>query len=55
MWRMSWATLISTLKLVINNSSKCLTISSKNNESNFLNTLDSNIVDHNITTFSLIQ
>jgi len=34
---------------------KCLTISSKNNESNFLNTLDSNIVDHNITTFSLIQ
>jgi chorismate mutase len=40
---------------LINNSSKCLTISSKNNESNFLNTLDSNIVDHNITTFSLIQ
>ena len=40
---------------LINNSFKCLTISSKNNESNFLNTLDSNIVDHNITTFSLIQ
>jgi prephenate dehydratase len=40
---------------LINNPFKCLTISSKNNESNFLNTLDSNIVDHNITTFSLIQ
>jgi prephenate dehydratase len=40
---------------LINNSFKCLTISSKNNESNFLNTLDSNIVDHNITTFTLIK
>ena len=32
-----------------------LTISSKNNDSNFLHKLDSNIVEHNITTFSLVS
>jgi len=32
-----------------------LTISSKNNNSNFLNMIDDNIVEHNITTFSLIS
>ena len=32
-----------------------LTISSKNNDSNFLYKLDSNIVEHNITTFSLVS
>jgi 3-deoxy-7-phosphoheptulonate synthase len=32
-----------------------LTISSKNNNSNFLNMIDDNIVEHNITTFSLVS
>jgi len=32
-----------------------LTISSKNNDSNFLHKVDSNIVEHNITTFSLVS
>jgi len=32
-----------------------MTISSKNNDSSFLHKLDDNLVDHNITTFSLIS
>lgn len=32
-----------------------MTISSKNNDSSFLHKLDNNLVDHNITTFSLIS
>jgi len=32
-----------------------LTISSKNNDSNFLHMRDSKIIDHNITTFSLVS
>jgi 3-deoxy-7-phosphoheptulonate synthase len=32
-----------------------LTISSKNNDSNFLHKIDCNVVDHNITTFSLVS
>ena len=31
-----------------------MTISSKHNNSNFLHVIDTNIVDHNITTFSLV-
>ena len=43
------------LRCIKDNDKISLTISSKNNDSNFLHMRDSNIVDHNITTFSLVS
>jgi len=43
------------LRCIKDENKKSLTISSKNNNSNFLNLVDENIVEHNITTFSLVS
>jgi len=58
-------TMIETVKSSVEGCIKCindkdngivsLTISSKNNNSNFLNMIDDKIVEHNITTFSLVS
>ena len=43
------------IRCIKDNDKISLTISSKNNDSNFLHKVDCNVVDHNITTFSLVS
>jgi 3-deoxy-7-phosphoheptulonate synthase len=43
------------IRCIKDNDKISLTISSKNNDSNFLHKIDCNVVDHNITTFSLVS